>query len=434
MKRQASYYGAWLLPDGSVVQVEEVFGHDKVLRRLLNAPKSMKDDEVRRQGMRQGFIRVVYHPFAIEMRSATPLQKSRLMDMVIETSDRVIEIEVKLRHQQFDRVEDINEIEDRIRAAGKLPVRSTNMDNIRVAQELTAIVRVLVAEEAEPDVVDELMAKADKMGIPRAIAIGLVKVLMEHKEKQDKAKKAGLVTANLLSFGLAMKALDTSLTSLGPPGRGGFLDKLVGGAWELVGDIENDFFPAAQKKVSEMKTGIGKAIDKLSAALPKAVESLKSKMNKKAPAKPAEKGEKEEGKKPSGDWFKDMSKSEQEKYLKEHPKSEMAAARELMVVAKLLTAYPGDKIRVKIPGLAAALAQDSADGTSGRIPIETGKQVSKVIDSGMKSHGFAGRYHSGGNYGSYFWEKSGVKYRIRDDSLADADILILAEFLPPPRW
>ena len=115
-QRSASDYGAWLKPDGTIIPVHETFGHDKVIRKVITDP-DLSEQEMRREALRSGFVRVVYHPFAIEMRSATPDQKSKLMDMVFDTSEPEVQIEFRLRHERFDRREEMDEIEDRIRVA-----------------------------------------------------------------------------------------------------------------------------------------------------------------------------------------------------------------------------------------------------------------------------------------------------------------------------
>ena len=101
-------------------------------------------------------------------------------------------------------------------------------------------------------------------------------------------------------------------------------------------------------------------------------------------------------------------------------------ARELLGVAKVLASV-GDTIRVRIPGIGAAMA---AVPMVPRKWIQTfeSSPVRSLVDRGMASHGFGRRQSGHGHFGSDHWEKGGKKYRVFD---IDEDDLLLEEFMPP---
>lgn len=118
----AGDYGAWLLPDGNVVPVPGLYEHLEVLRAIFNK-LGIKKHATYDEALKMGYVRVLYHPLTLQMYEATSSQKSKMMDIVFDNSERLLNLEIHHRLTILKKSEDIEEIEDRIRAASSKSAR-----------------------------------------------------------------------------------------------------------------------------------------------------------------------------------------------------------------------------------------------------------------------------------------------------------------------
>lgn len=116
MKRHAGDYGAWLLPDGQLIPVRELYGHIDVLKAIFWKAE-IKKHATYDNAMKLGYVRVLYHPLTLQMYEATQAQKSKMMDIVFDNAERLLNLEIKHRLHVLKKNEEMDEVEDLIRTA-----------------------------------------------------------------------------------------------------------------------------------------------------------------------------------------------------------------------------------------------------------------------------------------------------------------------------
>lgn len=112
-------YGAWLLPNGDVVRVEEQFQHGPVAKRYIEETEDEKlVGDVYREAFSRGWARLVFYPdLAINFKkSLSTSQRSELLDMIDDTPRKHIIIE---HHFKSVQTEDPDEAKEMLRAASQ---------------------------------------------------------------------------------------------------------------------------------------------------------------------------------------------------------------------------------------------------------------------------------------------------------------------------